>query len=154
MNYASIEQISKAYGERIIFQNISFGINAGQKIGLIAKNGTGKTSLLKILSGQDHPDEGEINYRNDIKISFLSQEPDLDENLTVEETIFASENEILKVIAQYALGLKAGMSLVSTSVIVKVPETESSLVSGSTSTSSVTSPVSESPSPTVTYYNE
>ncbi|MAN26634.1 MULTISPECIES: ABC-F family ATP-binding cassette domain-containing protein [Mesonia] len=106
MNYASIEQISKAYGERIIFQNISFGINAGQKIGLIAKNGTGKTSLLKILSGQDHPDEGEINYRNNIKISFLSQEPDLDENLTVEETIFASENEILKVIAQYEKALQ------------------------------------------------
>lgn len=106
MNYASIEQISKAYGERVIFQNLSFGINAGQKIGLIAKNGTGKTSLLNLLSGQDHPDEGEINYRNHIKISFLSQEPDLNEDLTVEETIFASENEILKVIAQYEKALQ------------------------------------------------
>ncbi len=106
MNYASIEHISKAYGERIIFQDLSFGINAGQKIGLIAKNGTGKTSLLQLLSGQDRPDEGEINYRNHIKISFLSQAPDLNENLTVEETIFASDNEVLNIIKQYEKALQ------------------------------------------------
>lgn len=106
MNYASIENISKTFGERVIFEGISFGINEGQKIGLIAKNGTGKTSLLKILSGDDNPDAGEVNYRNSIKKAFLPQEPDLDENLTVEETIFASDNETLKIINRYEKALK------------------------------------------------
>ncbi|MEO2059143.1 MAG: ABC-F family ATP-binding cassette domain-containing protein [Mesonia sp.] len=106
MNYASIENISKSFGERIIFKELSFGINEGQKIGLIAKNGTGKTSLLKILSGEDHPDQGEVNYRKSIKTAFLPQEPNLNPNLSIEETIFASDNEVLKIINQYEKALK------------------------------------------------
>ena len=106
MNYASIENISKSFGERIIFQDLSFGINEGQKIGLIAKNGTGKTSLLKILSGEDQPDQGEVNYRKSIKTAFLPQEPNLNPNLSIEETIFASDNEVLKIINQYKKALK------------------------------------------------
>ncbi|SHI38059.1 ATP-binding cassette, subfamily F, uup [Mesonia phycicola] len=106
MNYASIENISKTFGERVIFENLSFGINEGQKIGLIAKNGTGKTSLLKILSGDDTPDKGEVNYRKSIKVAFLPQEPNLNKELTIEETIFASENEVLRVINQYEKALK------------------------------------------------
>ena len=58
MNYVSVENIAKSYGERVLFERISFGINAGQKIGFVAKNGTGKTSLLNILSGDDSPDTG------------------------------------------------------------------------------------------------
>ncbi|HLS30638.1 MAG TPA: ABC-F family ATP-binding cassette domain-containing protein [Flavobacteriaceae bacterium] len=106
MNYASIENIAKAYGERELFSDLSFGINQGQKIGLVAKNGTGKTSLLKILAGSDTPDQGEINYRKGLKIGFLPQEPDLDPALTVEETIFASDNETLKIIEQYEKALQ------------------------------------------------
>lgn len=106
MNYASIENISKSFGERIIFKGLSFGINEGQKIGLIAKNGTGKTSLLKILSGEDQPDQGEVNYRKSIKTAFLPQEPNLNPNLSIEETIFASDNEVLKIINQYEKALK------------------------------------------------
>ena len=106
MNYASIENISKSFGERIIFRDLSFGINEGQKIGLIAKNGTGKTSLLKILSGEDQPDQGEVNYRKSIKTAFLPQEPNLNPNLSIEETIFASDNEVLKIINQYEKALK------------------------------------------------
>ncbi len=106
MNYASIENISKSFGERIIFKDLSFGINEGQKIGLIAKNGTGKTSLLKILSGEDQPDQGEVNYRKSIKTAFLPQEPNLNPNLSIEETIFASDNEVLKIINQYEKALK------------------------------------------------
>lgn len=101
MNYLSVENISKSYGERILFQNLSFGINAGQKIGFVAKNGTGKTSLLNILSGADSPDDGQVVYRKNLKVSFLSQEPDLDPNLSVEETIFSSDNPILKIIEAY-----------------------------------------------------
>jgi len=106
LNYASIENISKSFGERIIFKGLSFGINEGQKIGLIAKNGTGKTSLLKILSGEDQPDQGEVNYRKSIKTAFLPQEPNLNPNLSIEETIFASDNEVLKIINQYEKALK------------------------------------------------
>lgn len=101
MNYLSVENISKSFGERILFQNISFGINAGQKIGFVAKNGTGKTSLLNMLSGLDHPDTGNIIYRKGLKVAFLSQEPNLDPKQSVEETIFLADNPILKVIENY-----------------------------------------------------
>ena len=106
MNYLSVENIAKAYGERELFSNISFGINEGQKVGFVAKNGTGKTSLLNILSGEDNPDAGNVVYRKDITTAFLPQEPNLDPNLTVEQTIFASDNEILKVIERYEKALE------------------------------------------------
>lgn len=105
MNYLSVENIAKAYGERKLFSNISFGINEGQKVGFIAKNGTGKTSLLNILSGADSPDEGKVVYRKDIIVAFLPQEPNLDPDLSIEETIFVSDNEILKVIQRYEKAL-------------------------------------------------
>lgn len=101
MNYLSVENIAKSYGERGLFENISFGINKDQKVGFVAKNGTGKTSLLNILAGTDSPDEGQVIYRNDIRVAFLSQEPDLDPELTIEQSIFSSENPTLKVVSQY-----------------------------------------------------
>lgn len=101
MNYLSVENISKSYGALKLFNGISFGINAGQKIGFVAKNGTGKTTLLNILSGDDHPDEGRVVYRKNLKVSYLSQQPELNESLTVEESIFDSDNPILNIIAEY-----------------------------------------------------
>jgi ATP-binding cassette subfamily F protein uup len=106
VNYLSVENIAKAYGERVLFEDISFGINEGQKVGFIAKNGTGKTSLLDILAGFDAPDAGKVVYRKDITTAFLPQEPNLDPNLTVEETIFSSDNEILNIINRYEKALK------------------------------------------------
>ncbi|MCF6308150.1 MAG: ABC-F family ATP-binding cassette domain-containing protein [Flavobacteriaceae bacterium] len=105
MNYLSVENISKSYGERILFKNISFGINEGQKIGFVAKNGTGKTSILNIISGIDTPDTGNVVSRKGLKISYLSQDPDLNPNFTVEETINAADNFILKIIAEYEKAL-------------------------------------------------
>ncbi|QNJ96727.1 ABC-F family ATP-binding cassette domain-containing protein [Constantimarinum furrinae] len=105
MNYLSVENISKSYGERVLFRDISFGINAGQKIGFVAKNGTGKTSMLNILSGADTPDSGSVVYRKNVKVAFLSQEPDLDPKLSIEETIFSSDNHILTVISNYEKAL-------------------------------------------------
>ncbi|MDF4202482.1 ABC-F family ATP-binding cassette domain-containing protein [Maribacter sp. SA7] len=105
MNLLTVENISKAYGEHVLFDNLSFGINKDQKIALIAKNGTGKTSILNILSGADTPDSGQVNYRKSIRVSFLAQEPKMDPNLTVEETIFASDNEVLQVIKNYEKAL-------------------------------------------------
>ncbi|WPY97921.1 ABC-F family ATP-binding cassette domain-containing protein [Christiangramia sp. OXR-203] len=101
MNYLSVENIAKSYGERRLFENISFGINKDQKVGFVAKNGTGKTSLLNILAGTDTPDDGQVIYRNDIRVAFLSQEPDLDPDLTIEQSIFSSENPTLKIVEQY-----------------------------------------------------
>ncbi len=106
MNYISVENVAKAYGERELFNNISLGINAEQKVGLIAKNGVGKTSLLDIISGKEPADSGEVNYRKGIKISFLPQEPNLDPQLSIEESIFSSDNETLRVIEQYEKALQ------------------------------------------------
>ncbi|MCK0160243.1 ribosomal protection-like ABC-F family protein [Allomuricauda sp. F6463D] len=101
MNLLTVENISKSYGELVLFSDISFGINKDQKIALIAKNGSGKTSILNIMSGKDTSETGQVTTRKGIKISFLEQEPDLNPNLTIEETIFTTDNEILKVIAAY-----------------------------------------------------
>ncbi|WP_111309105.1 ABC-F family ATP-binding cassette domain-containing protein [Confluentibacter sediminis] len=101
MNYLTVENISKSYGELTLFQDISFSVHKDQKIAFVAKNGTGKTSILNILSGEDEADSGNVIYRKDIKVAFLSQDPKLDPNLTIEETIFASDNPILKVILNY-----------------------------------------------------
>ncbi len=101
MNLLTVENISKSYGEVVLFSDISFGINQGQKIALIAKNGSGKTSILNIMSGKDSSETGQVTTRKGIKVSFLEQEPDLNPNLTVEETIFTTDNEILKIIAAY-----------------------------------------------------
>ncbi len=106
MNYLSVENIAKSYGERVLFQGISFGINQGQKIGFVAKNGTGKTSLLNILSGDDQPDEGKVVFRKNLNVAFISQRPQLDGELTIEETIFAADNPILEIIANYEKALQ------------------------------------------------
>ena len=106
MNYLSVENISKSYGERTLFDNLSFGINKDQKIAFIAKNGTGKTTIMNILNGLDESDTGQVVVRKDIKMAFLSQVPDLQDELTIEESIFASDNEVLKVIEAYEKALE------------------------------------------------
>lgn len=106
MNYISAENISKAFGEVELFSDISFGINKDQKIAFIAKNGAGKTSILNIIAGIASSDTGQVISRKGLKIEYLSQEEDLDHNLTVEQTIFNSDNETLKVISAYEQALK------------------------------------------------
>ena len=106
MNYLSVENISKSYGERVLFDNISFGINKDQKIAFIAKNGTGKSTILNIITGRDQADSGQIVKRKELSVSFLSQEDVFDETLTIEQTIFASDNKILKIIQQYEKALE------------------------------------------------
>ena len=105
MNLLSVEGISKAYGERVIFEPLSFGISKGQKIALIAKNGSGKTTILKIIAQQETPDAGLVIFRKGTQVSFLHQEPILDPQKTVEEIILASGNRTLKVIAAYEKAL-------------------------------------------------
>lgn len=106
VNYLSVENISKSFGERTLFENISFGINKDQKIAFIAKNGSGKTCIMKIINGEDEPDSGQVVLRKEIKMAFLSQDHNLQDELTIEESIFASDNETLKVIEQYEKALE------------------------------------------------
>lgn len=106
MNYLSVENISKSFGERTLFENISFGINKDQKIAFIAKNGSGKTCIMKIINGEGDPDTGQVILRKEVKMAFLSQENNLQEELTIEESIFASDNIILKVIEEYEKALE------------------------------------------------
>ena len=106
MNYLSVENISKSFGERTLFKDISFGINKDQKIAFIAKNGSGKTCIMKIINGEDEPDTGNVVVRKGIKMAFLSQTNMLQDELTIEESIFASDNEILHVIERYEKALE------------------------------------------------
>jgi ATP-binding cassette subfamily F protein uup len=106
VNYLSVENISKSFGEHSLFKNLSFGINEGQKIGFVAKNGTGKTSILNILSGDEPSDSGRVISRKNLKISFLPQEPILDSNATIEEIIQTSDNHIIKIITAYKEALE------------------------------------------------
>ncbi len=107
ISYLQIENITKTYGELVLFENISFGISKDQKIALIAKNGTGKTTLLNIIAGKDMPDSGEIVCRNGIEIGYLPQEPEVDENLTVLEQAVKSSDEVLSIIHNYEEALKS-----------------------------------------------
>jgi ATP-binding cassette subfamily F protein uup len=106
VNYLSVENISKSFGERTLFENISFGINKDQKIAFIAKNGSGKTTIMNIINGYDEPDTGQVVLRKSIRMAFLSQDNKLQDELTIEESIFASDNEILKVIEAYEKALE------------------------------------------------
>ncbi|MBA5792568.1 ABC-F family ATP-binding cassette domain-containing protein [Flavobacterium sp. xlx-214] len=106
MNYLSVENISKSFGARTLFENVSFGINKDQKIAFVAKNGTGKSTILSIINGLDFPDSGQVVIRKGIRMEFLSQEPHLQDELTIEESIFASDNDVLKVIERYEKALE------------------------------------------------
>jgi len=107
VNYLSVENISKSYGERVLFEGLSFGINKDQKIAFIAKNGTGKTSILNILIGKDTPDTGQVISRKGIHIAYLAQTDNLNSEETIEEAIFSSDNKTLKIIQQYENALKS-----------------------------------------------
>lgn len=104
--YLQAESISKRYGEQMLFENISFTINKDQKVALIAKNGAGKTTLMNILAGYDSPDGGQVTLTKDVKIGYLKQYPDLDENLTVIQAALSSDNPTLDVIAQFEAAVK------------------------------------------------
>ena len=106
MNYLNVENISKSYGELELFSDISFSIHKDQKIAFVAKNGSGKSSILNILSGKDVPDSGQVVVRKGLRLAFLDQEPNLDSKLSIEETIFASDLPILKIIETYEKALQ------------------------------------------------
>lgn len=99
--YLQVDKLTKRIGERILFNQISFGIAEGQHIGLIAKNGTGKSTLLNILSGKEPYDEGEVIYRRDLRVGYLEQSPNYPQEYTVIEACFSHGNEITNLIREY-----------------------------------------------------
>ena len=102
MNYLSVENLSKAFGERKLFSNISFGIAQGQKIALVGINGAGKSTLMKIIMGQEIPDTGQVALNQSVKIAYVHQNPVFEANLSIYQTIFDQSNsEILQVIEAY-----------------------------------------------------
>lgn len=105
MNYLTVNNLSKYYGDKLLFENITFFIDKGQKVALIAKNGTGKSSLIKILQGLEPPESGDFKFHKDIKAGFLVQEPDFDDNKTVYQTIMHADNPILMASLEYEQAL-------------------------------------------------
>lgn len=101
MNYLSVENLAKSYGERLLFSEVSFGLDQGQKMAFIAKNGSGKTTLMRILAGLDTPDSGLVTYRNGITISYLQQDPQLNEQNTIHQEVYQSDNQFLQAIEAY-----------------------------------------------------
>jgi ABC transport system ATP-binding/permease protein len=107
MNFLSVENISRSYGDRVLFDNLSFGLNQGDKVALIAANGAGKTTLLRIITGTEMADQGTVTIRNGVKTAFLQQDPVLDEDITIDEYIKNCSFEIHLVIRDYEEALNA-----------------------------------------------
>ena len=87
MNFLSVEQLTKSYGERLLFSDLTFGIEHGQKVAIVAKNGAGKSTLLRCLLGLEPPDSGTATFRKDLRIAFMEQTDDLNPELSVLDAV-------------------------------------------------------------------
>lgn len=101
MTYLSTENLSKHFGIKPLFEDLTFGISKGDKTALIAPNGTGKSTLLKILAEEMEPDSGKVMMRNGIQVGFLAQEPELDDKMTISEFIAHGNSDIIRVVQRY-----------------------------------------------------
>ncbi len=101
ISYLQVENLKKSFGDLVLFEGITFGIDKDQKVALVAKNGTGKTSLFNIIAGLDSQDTGKITFRRDIKIGFLEQNPPLNLNNTIIDEVFHSSEDIKNAILEY-----------------------------------------------------
>lgn len=101
MNLLTVENLTKSFGEKLLFENLSFGIEAGQKVALIARNGAGKSTLIKILAGEDTPDSGRVTMGNDVTISYLPQNPLMDNSQTIIDYLFDSDNDLVRLVKHY-----------------------------------------------------
>ncbi len=106
MNYLSVEQLTKSYGDRTIFEDLSFGIDQGQKVALVAKNGSGKSTLIRCLMGEEPFDSGRVVFRNDINIAYLQQADDLNPENTVYEEVFDHDLPKLNVFKKYSKAVR------------------------------------------------
>jgi ATP-binding cassette subfamily F protein uup len=106
MNLLSVDSISKSYGIRVLFENVSFGIEEGQKVALVARNGAGKSTLLNIITGKDTPDKGKIVINKNIKIGYLEQDPYFPSNVSIQKAIFSSNTPTINAIKEYELAVE------------------------------------------------
>lgn len=106
MNILQVEHLSKSYGEKVLFRDISLGISKGQKTALIARNGTGKTTLMNIIAGTDTADSGRITIRRDTRIAYLRQNPQFEPSKTVLDILFTGDNEFMNAIHDYEASLE------------------------------------------------
>lgn len=109
-SYLQIEDLTKSYGDRILFDSITFGVNEGDKIGIIAKNGTGKSTLLNIISGKEVADSGDITFRSDLRVSLLEQMPDFKEGTSVLDCCIHDNSKIANIISKYETAILNGNS--------------------------------------------
>ncbi|MEY4852842.1 MAG: hypothetical protein RIS99_1237, partial [Bacteroidota bacterium] len=109
-NVLSVHQVSKTYGDRVLFENATFGIGEGQKMALIGLNGSGKSTMMRLLMGSDSPDSGEISFRRDAKILYLEQEPEFDPNRTVEQELYYSDHPGLQALLKYQQKIAGNIS--------------------------------------------
>lgn len=100
-NLLTVENLSKTYGEKLLFHNVGFGINKGDKIGLVARNGEGKSTLLRLLMRQELPDEGTISFQKDLKIGYLEQNPQIHSTQTILENVLQDDNPVANAVRCY-----------------------------------------------------
>ena len=122
MHYVSAEGLTKSFGVTPLFQNISFHINEGDKIGLIARNGIGKSTLLRILAGQETADEGKLRIHKDVTVALFEQEPGFDENKTILENIFHLAHPVMGAIQLYEAALDSGDETAMVSAMLSMDE--------------------------------
>ena len=108
ITYLQVDNLSKSFGDIVLFESITFSVGKDQKVALIAKNGAGKSTMLDIIAGKQSADTGSVVFKNDLKIGYLRQDPTLDNNITVRQHIFSSENKLSKVLQQYEAALATG----------------------------------------------
>lgn len=108
ISYLQIENLTKSYGDRLLFGDVTFGINQGDKIGLIAKNGTGKTTLLRIIAGLESPDSGTVTFRSDLRVGYLVQTPAFDPEMTVLDACMVPDTPSAIIVAEYEKALLEG----------------------------------------------
>ena len=108
--YIQLEGIAKSFGDRLLYKDISFTIGEGDRTSLIAPNGAGKTTLLNIMAGFETPDAGTVTFKSDITVGFLSQEPQIDKNLSVMEAIYHSDSDVARAVKAYEDAIASGDS--------------------------------------------
>ena len=122
MHYVSAEGLGKSYGIQPLFSGISFNIEEGDKIAIVARNGTGKSTLLKILAGKETPDEGKLWISKDVDVVLFEQEPDLIEEKTVAENIFFHDNPIINSIKNYEQAIEGNEPEAVSKALIKMDE--------------------------------
>ena len=110
VNYLSAENIGKSFGVRTLFSGLTFGIEQGEKVAFVAKNGTGKSTLMKILCGREQPDTGKVVLRKGIRLGYLEQQPTFDPQQTVQDVIYGGDSPQLQAIARYERAARQGGS--------------------------------------------